>query len=311
MSQTNPIAIFRVLLGFRAFKGKAKFDAIEELNAMVQASEEIGASIVAKAHVDVSEFQFLENKTKAAVTKAKYAVKKSRSLNAKLKSIGIKRTIDMLTNNYTSESKFLVTEAEDISIDTKANDTTARILTRKSKAYAKELSIAVKYKSHANGMFVKACRSMTNPRKNNIAYAIANAFAISMANTYVNARVNYALSIRYSMLQFAAEACINISLEEIPDHLIAYSKSQIQIKQRAWDVTLVEAITQGLAEVFPEEWDEWQHWISDMMESRTRMQSKGMNHRLVSLITFYRLTRFAFHIGIDKVFILATRRATR
>jgi hypothetical protein len=70
-------------------------------------------------------------------------------------------------------------------------------------------------------------------------------------------------------------------------------------------------LAKKLAEVFPEEWDEWQHWIRDMMESRTRMQSKGMNHRLVSLITFYRLTRFAFHIGIDKVFILATRRTTR
>ncbi len=76
-------------------------------------------------------------------------------------------------------------------------------------------------------------------------------------------------------------------------------------------MSLIITFSQGLAEVFPKEWDEWQHWIRDMMEDRTRMQSKGMNHRLVSLITFYRLTRFAFHIGIDKVFILATRRATR
>jgi len=88
-----------------------------------------------------------------------------------------------------------------------------------------------------------------------------------------------------------------------------YQKSET--KQRAWDVGLIITFTQELAEVFPEEWDEWQHWVSDMMASRTRMQSKGMNHRLVSLITFYRLTRFAWHIGIDKVYILATRRATR
>ena len=79
---------------------------------------------------------------------------------------------------------------------------------------------------------------------------------------------------------------------------------------KEWDVSLIITFTQELAEVFPEEWNEWQHWISDMMDSRTRMQSKGMNHRLVSLITFYRLTRFAMHIGIDKVVILATRRAT-
>jgi hypothetical protein len=311
MSQTNPISIFRVLLGFRSVKGKAKFDAIEELNAVAQASEEIGTNIVAKAHATVSELQFLENKTRAAVAKAKYAVKKSRSLNTKLKSIGLKRTIDILTNNYTSEAKFLVTEAEDIAINAKANDKTTRILTRKSKAYANELSIAVKYKSYADGMFVKACRSMTNPRKNNIVYAIANAVAISMANTYVNVRVNYALSKWNSMIKFSTEACINISLDEIPDHLIPHRKTQIQFKQGALDVTLIRAITQGLAEVFPEEWGDWQHWISDMMDSRTRMQSKGMNHRLVSLITFYRLTRFVFHIGIDKVFILATRRATR
>ena len=311
MSQTNPIAIFRVLLGFRSFKGKAKFDAMEELNAIAQASEEIGANIVAKAYVAVSEFQFLKNKTRAAVNRAKYAVKESRSLNAKLKSIGIKRTIDMLTDNYTSAAKFLVTEAEDIAINARANDKTARILIRKSKAYANELSLAVKYKSHADGMFVKACRSMTNTRKNNIAYAIANAVDISIAKAYANTRINYALSKRNSLLKFSKEACINISLEGTADYLILHSKSQMWLKQRAWDVTLIEAITQGLAEVFPEEWDEWQHWISDMMESRTKMQSKGISHHLVSLITFYRLTRFAFHIGIDKVFILATRKATK
>ncbi len=85
----------------------------------------------------------------------------------------------------------------------------------------------------------------------------------------------------------------------------------LKIKQRSWDLLLIRDFTKGLSEIFPKDLHEWQHWISDIMEDRTRMQSKGMNHRLVSLITFYRLTRFAFHIGIDKVFILATRRATR
>jgi hypothetical protein len=104
-----------------------------------------------------------------------------------------------------------------------------------------------------------------------------------------------------------------ITLIHFLSHLHTPNKTYLksQVKHRAWDVSLVVSFTQELAIIFPEEWDEWQHWISDMMESRTRMQSKGMNHRLVSLITFYRLTRFVWHIGIDKVFILATRRTTR
>jgi hypothetical protein len=82
-------------------------------------------------------------------------------------------------------------------------------------------------------------------------------------------------------------------------------------KQISWEERLIINITQGLRDIFPKDWQHWEHWISDMMDSRARMQSKGMNHRLVSLITLYRLTRFAFHIGIDKVVIIATRRATR
>jgi hypothetical protein len=100
-------------------------------------------------------------------------------------------------------------------------------------------------------------------------------------------------------------------LYKLPNHRSLKKYEKGEIKQRSRDVSLIITFTQGLSEVFPEEWNEWQHWISDMMDSRTRMQSKQMNHRLVSLITFYRLFRFALHIGIDKVFIIATRRATR
>ncbi|WP_146048765.1 hypothetical protein [Pseudanabaena sp. BC1403] len=97
----------------------------------------------------------------------------------------------------------------------------------------------------------------------------------------------------------------------ITPYILLEEKQTSQIKYKTWDVSLMKTFAQEVFDVYPEEWDEWQHWISDMMESRTRMQAAGINHWLVSLITFYRLTRFAFHIGIDKVFILATRRATR
>ena len=120
-----------------------------------------------------------------------------------------------------------------------------------------------------------------------------------------------------------AEEIVEAHMQWLPSLLIALvqflftrkssikSHKKSKIKERAWDVSLIISSTQELTEVFPEEWDDWQHWINDMMELRTRMQSKGMNHRIVSLITFYRLFRFALHIGIDKDFILATRRATR
>ena len=105
---------------------------------------------------------------------------------------------------------------------------------------------------------------------------------------------------------------ISSSIPNLLSHLFSLNNRNcnLQNKQRSWDTGLIIYIARELEEVFPEDWNDWQHWIGDMMDSRTRMQSKGMNHRLVSLITFYRLTRFAFHIGIDKV-ILATRRATR
>ena len=106
---------------------------------------------------------------------------------------------------------------------------------------------------------------------------------------------------------------ISSSIFNLLSHLFSLNNKNcnLQNKQRSWDIGLIIYIARELEEVFPEDWNDWQHWIGDMMDSRTRMQSKGINHRLVSLITFYRLTRFAFHIGIDKAFILATRRITR
>ena len=101
------------------------------------------------------------------------------------------------------------------------------------------------------------------------------------------------------------------SVKNNSQEIIATTTKKSQNKQRASDVRLIMDLSEEIINCFPEEWDEWQHWIRDIMDSRTSMQSKGKNHRLVSLLTFYRLTRFAFHIGIDKVFILATRRATR
>lgn len=84
-----------------------------------------------------------------------------------------------------------------------------------------------------------------------------------------------------------------IVIHSLIHHFSGTSKQkQSETSIKTFEDHLIVDFTQELAEVFPEEWDEWQHWISDMMDSRTRMQAKGMNHRLVSLITFYRLTRF-------------------
>lgn len=74
---------------------------------------------------------------------------------------------------------------------------------------------------------------------------------------------------------------------------------------------LIINLTQGLAEVFPEKWDEWQPEMECMMAFRQRQLSKGISHSLISLITFYHFSLFIWHIGIDKAFIIATRRATR
>jgi len=106
---------------------------------------------------------------------------------------------------------------------------------------------------------------------------------------------------------------ISSSILNLLSHLFSLRRKNcnLQNKQRSWDIGLIIYITKELKEVFPKDWNKWEDEISDMMESRTRMQSKGINHRLISLITFYRLTRFVWHIGIDKVFILATRRTTR
>jgi hypothetical protein len=82
-------------------------------------------------------------------------------------------------------------------------------------------------------------------------------------------------------------------------------------KYKTWDADLIDTLSQELCESFPDEWDGWQHWICDIMEDRTRMQSKGVNLFLVSLITAYRLTHFVWHIGISKIFILSTRRTKR
>jgi len=145
-----------------------------------------------------------------------------------------------------------------------------------------------------------------------LALVLAGALALALALEYfakrnkttpealVEEHIRWLLSFPIALVRFLFTRKSSIN-----------SHKKLEAKQRAWDVSLIITFTQELTEIFPEEWDDWQHWINDMMELRTRMQSKGMNHRLVSLITFYRLFRFALHIGIDKVFILATRRATR
>jgi len=92
------------------------------------------------------------------------------------------------------------------------------------------------------------------------------------------------------------------------NHALQEPKSYLE---KRCNSNLIASLACKLEAIFPEDWNEWQHWISDMIDDQKRMLEKGKNHYLVSLITFYRLIRFAFHIGIDKVFILATRRTTR
>lgn len=105
---------------------------------------------------------------------------------------------------------------------------------------------------------------------------------------------------------------LNVLMSFLPQfHVSAKTITKGEIKQRAWDVRLIVALSYRLSEFFPEDWDRWQPEMECMIAFRKSQQSKGISHRLISLITFYHLCHFAFHIGIDKVFILATRRTTR
>jgi hypothetical protein len=84
-----------------------------------------------------------------------------------------------------------------------------------------------------------------------------------------------------------------------------------QAKKQSWDRSLVVFLAHELAEVYPMEWNVWQHWISDILESRQCLQARRINHRLVALITFYELFRFSWHIGIEKMFVITFRLASK
>ena len=327
MNQTNLIVLFRALVELKHLKGNAKSDAMKQMDAFTKASESMVANIPI-LHNAVAESQAAASQARLMANEAKFVATKAKDFTNEVKSLAVKLENTILTaepNATTAEILTATKTLKDSILTAETNATAAEILAAKAKAHAKASSIAAKdwsvatksmciankSKYDADLIFTRAFFSMTSPKTNTIANAIANAVAISIANTYANARLKHALVKVSIAFKSSKDVSITISFDKIADYLISYNKSQVQLKQRAWDVSLIEAITQGLSEVFPEEWNDWQHWISDMMEDRTRMQSKAMNHRLVSLITFYRLTRFICHIGIDKVFILATRRATR
>ncbi len=327
MNQTNPIFLFRALVGLKHLKGNAKSDAIKQMDAVTEASESLVANIPI-LHTTVADSQAAASQAHLGANEAKFVATKSKAFTNKLKSSAIKLENIIFANEpnaTTAEILTLVKTLKDSILTAETNATAAEFFAAKAQAKAKAASIAAKdlsvaakalciahkSKYHADVIFTRAFFSMTSPKTNTIANAIANAVAISIANTYANAKLKYALIKVSTALKSSKDISSTVSLDKIADYLISYNKSQVQIKQRAWDVSLIVALSHRLSEVFPEEWEKWEPEMECMVAFRKRQQSMGMNHRFVSLITFYRLIRFAFHIGIGKVFILATRRATR
>ena len=316
MNQTNPIVLFWALLELKSLKGKVKSETFNRIDAMVKASGSLVENVddlvinnviddlytsVSETHCLVIEAKSVLHKAKSVLHKTKSAVHSFRNISGRLKPI----------NEDINEASSLVNRAENVLKMLKTNASETKIQARNASIAAKAICIAAKSKSYADCTFARACFSMTSSRTNHITNAMVKAFAVSVANTYANARLSYAQIKVNHLVKSSRHNHITKSLEEIAEHLTPHNYTQIHFKRRAWDIRLIANLTQGLSEVFPEDWNHWQHWISDMMESRTRMQSNGVNHSLVSLNTFYELTRFVWHIGIYKVFILATRRATR
>jgi len=319
MNLSNSIVVFWNLLEFKYSTDKKRSDAINQIDSTAKINTFMISQIpilhdaMSEIHKDLSTSYFLANEAQSLASEIKSHASQARFIKAKLNNLE--------TNIYTDKIKFLTLRARNCFSNASDNAIKAEILVARTKASATYTAIRTKAtekairavtkaamsKSHADEIFANALFSMANSKKNTIVNIIAKSIVVSIAFTYASINSNKAdAAIKYSKL-----VAINTSFGKLAEHLIACSNEQFYIKKRAWDLSLITSMVQGLSEVFPEEWDEWQHWISDMMELRTRMQSKGMNHRLVSLITFYRLFRFALHIGIDKVFILATRRATR
>ena len=292
MNQINPIVLFKALVELKHLNGKAKSDAIAtiiSISKVYKANNSICANNFSDAYVSASKARFSAIELRAAVTELKRVI----FANAKSNRIDTQKSISILTRTCNHETKSLVSKIEKVATNAEASAIRAKSMT-------KALEMAFKATSHANDTFVRGCLAMANPKTS----VLAKALTISISNFYANIIVN-------SLLRYGQDPTISLFLEKITDPISRYINIQVHLKKRAWDIGLIIAFAQSLAEIFPEEWHDWQHWISDMMDSRTRMQSKGMNHRLISLIIFYRLTRFVWHIGIDKVFILATRRDTR
>jgi hypothetical protein len=325
MNQTNPIIIFWGLLGFRRFKGRAKSDAINQIDAMAgsNASIVMKLSMLHDATVESSEFAAM---SRSLFYKSKKSAAKMKSMSIQANAIASKIS-DSATRICTEETRESAVNAESIAYDVNYTLANVEILTAQARSLAKYASIkskrikkdyktisnAINSKSYADEIFAKACFSVINSRTSisGLPKAIFGACAISVVNLYANSKFNYALRAYNAEPQDSESISIFNTLERTFSQLNSFEHKFTYPKQRAWDIKLITTFTQSLAEIFPKEWNEWQHWISDMMEDRSRMQTNGLNHRLVSLITFYRLTLFALHIGIVKVFILATRRTTR
>jgi len=318
MNLSNPVFVFQILVGFKYCNNKDRcntirlIDSLSKMNASITDTLPIMHGVVLELNADLSRAYLLAREVKTQAVRAKAQARRA-------KSVAIKA--NFLANKIcTNQTKALVIEAEESALAAYNNAISIELVAVNAKSYAKSISIfykesrnvskaisaAIKSKSYVDEIFAKTFFSRTNSKTN----SVVDAVVISVVNIYGNLQMASALRSS-ATLQSNKFIYINKSLEEVAEQLNSFRSTHRYLKKRAWDVDLITNIAQGLSEVFPEEWDDWQHWINDMMELRTRMQSKGMNHRLVSLITFYRLFRFALHIGIDKVFILATRRATR
>ncbi|MEQ8755392.1 MAG: hypothetical protein RID09_17995 [Coleofasciculus sp. G1-WW12-02] len=71
------------------------------------------------------------------------------------------------------------------------------------------------------------------------------------------------------------------------------------------DVKLADLIAQTLAEKAPQEWEEYQDWLHDILLDRRQRLDEGDPHWRVTLLTYWRLTRLCITVTLIKLRRLA------